>query len=361
MKTVLLTLGRLPKCLDLARGFAAIGWRVIVAEPFAWHLTGSSNAVTRSHVVTAPAVDRAAYLAELRVIIAAEQVSLVVPVSEETMHVAFLDVGVPVFTMPPEKLLALHSKQGFVAAAEAYGLRVPTTEPLAAGVAAYDTIVKPVFSCSGRGMRLVRRGSSLPDPDQAHPAVMQRFVRGQEISTCSIAHEGRALATVVYRGGIMAGSVAVSFERIEPSPALAAWIDRFIAGCGHSGFISFDLIIDADGLPWGIECNPRATSGLHFMEAASVAAAILDPTAPVRLRPERRMQQFYSCLTAFFGFRNIPAILRTLVGTRDVTWSARDPKPFLLMTFTTWKIIWMALRQGVPMGKVATRDVGWYD
>ncbi len=364
--TVLLTLGRLPKALDIARGFAALGWRVIVAEPFRWHLTGSSNTVARSYVVRAPAVDHARYLDDLALIIAAEKVSLVVPVSEETMHVAFLAArlgpDVRVFTVAPEAVLGLHSKQGFVAAAGAYGLRVPTTRRLdAGGTADRDVIVKPVFSCSGRGVRRIRRGEALPEPDPAHPAIIQDFIEGQEVSTCSIAHQGRALATVVYRGGIMSGSVAVSFERIDPSPALVDWIDRFIAGCGHSGFISFDLILDKDGVPYGIECNPRATSGVHFLDPASVAAAILDPAAAIRFRPERELQQFYSCLTAFFGFRDLGRILRTLGRARDVTWSLRDPKPFLLMTFTTWKIIWMAMRQGVPFGQVATLDVGWYD
>ena len=37
---LLLTLGRLPKALDVARGFADLGWRVVVAEPFKRHLAG---------------------------------------------------------------------------------------------------------------------------------------------------------------------------------------------------------------------------------------------------------------------------------------------------------------------------------
>ena len=52
---LLLTLGRLPKALDVARGFADLGWRVVVAEPFKRHLAGASRAVAQSHRVTAPA------------------------------------------------------------------------------------------------------------------------------------------------------------------------------------------------------------------------------------------------------------------------------------------------------------------
>ena len=95
MSNVLLTLGRLPKALDLARGFAAAGCRVVVAEPFGWHLTGVSRHVARTHRVPPPSQGRERYLDALAAIVAREKVELVVPVSEETMHVAFLPPRLP--------------------------------------------------------------------------------------------------------------------------------------------------------------------------------------------------------------------------------------------------------------------------
>ena len=44
-KTVLLTLGRLPKALELARALHDEGARVIVAEPFGAHVCKVSRAV----------------------------------------------------------------------------------------------------------------------------------------------------------------------------------------------------------------------------------------------------------------------------------------------------------------------------
>ena len=61
-RTVLLTLGRLPKALELARALHAAGCRVVVAEPFRRHLTGASRQVARSVQVTSPVIDREAYL-----------------------------------------------------------------------------------------------------------------------------------------------------------------------------------------------------------------------------------------------------------------------------------------------------------
>jgi hypothetical protein len=362
---LLLTLGRLPKALDVARGFADLGWRVVVAEPFKRHLAGASRAVAQSHRVTAPADDKQAYLADLRRVIAQEKIDLVVPVSEETMHVAFLRDGLPtttrLFTMPPENLLRLHNKHGFAQQAVAWGLAVPETHALgdpAAEVLVQSgpVVVKPVHSCSGRGVRLLPAGTALSAPDPAVPTIVQRCVMGAEYSSCSIAHEGRVSSTVIYRAAQKSGSVAVAFERVEhPAIADAQW----------TGFIAFDIIVDEAGHPWGIECNPRTTSGLHFWQREDIARAVVEPGFIPRYRPEARLQQFYSALTEtqMSLFRRGPfrENLRQLFSTRDVTWDRRDPMPFLTMTATSWPIIRMAMARGVPFGEVATLDVGWYD
>lgn len=117
-KTVLLTLGRLPVALDIARSFHASGWRVLIADPWPMHLARMSRAVARCFRVTSPVEDSERYLAELRLIVADNEVSLVVPVSEESMHVATLadasDFDATVFCMPQAHMLALHDKFRFI-------------------------------------------------------------------------------------------------------------------------------------------------------------------------------------------------------------------------------------------------------
>lgn len=369
---LLLTLGRLPKGLDLARGFAEIGWRVFVAEPFKRHLAGMSRSIVRSHRVTAPADDAAHYLEDLSRIVATERIDLVLPVSEETPHVAFLHGRLPeattLFTMPPDAVLRLHDKLGFVRRAASWELSAPEThvlgDPAAAALArSGPVVIKPMLSCSGRGVRILAAGADLPPPDPGTPAIVQRFVAGDEYSSCSIAHDGRISSTVVYRAVQKSGSVAVSFERVEHA-AIEAWIRRFVAAERWTGFVAFDIMVDGAGIPWGIECNPRATSGLHFWRRDEIARAVLDPAHAPGFRPETRLQQFYPALTetqmSLFRGGPFAVNLRRLLTTRDVTWEWRDPLPFLTMTATSWPIIRMAMARGVPFGEVATLDVGWY-
>lgn len=371
--TVLLTLGRLPKALDLARGFARIGWRVVVAEPFARHLTGASRDVDASVAVPPPSAGKGAYLEALATVVRRERVSLVVPVSEETLHVAHLPPSLPhgvrVLTMPPELVLRLHHKASFIAYAAAQNLDVPESALLGtpaalALVRAGAVVVKPVHSCAGRGVLRLPRGSALPRAEPAAPMVVQRHLGGAEFSTCTLAQDGRVRATAIYRGLQMSGSVAVAFERVA-HPAIEAWVARFVAASNWTGFISFDLIEDENGAPFAIECNPRTTSGLHFLDPAEVARAIIEPDAPgPRHRAETQLQQFWSCLTeaqAGMFQRGFRAKLRRLLTTRDVTWQARDPWPLLSMPITAWPIIRLASARRVPFGEVATLDVGWFE
>lgn len=367
--TILLTLGRLPKGLDVARSFAAAGCRVVVAEPFTRHLVGASRAVAKSVVVRAPSGGKRGYLEDLARVVREEGVDWVIPISEETMHVTFLRDLVPdhvtIFTVPAERLLPLYDKHGFTRLCAEYGVRAPETfmlgTPEAVALAARcKVVVKPIHSCAGRGVRILEAGAPLPADNV--PCVVQRFVEGNIFSSCAIARKGRILGNILYRGAMFQGSVAILFERLEDA-RLTEWITRFVAASGHTGFISFDMIQDAAGEVWGIECNPRTTSGIHFFDNPTIARAVLENT-PATPRAERRLQQFYSVLTALSGVmfrRGYFAVLRELLGTKDVTFEARDPMPALTMIWTTWPILRLAMQRKAPFGEVATLDVGWFE
>lgn len=374
MKNVLLTLGRLPKCLDLVRALSLAGCRVVIAEPFGWHPCRVSRHVSNSCRVTAPNVDRERYLQELAAIIARERIDLVVPVSEEIMHVAALQplIGDPVrlFAQDRSTLLALHDKARFVERAAEQGLPVPETHPLggreAAELAARDeVIVKFIYSCAGAGMKLVPQGATLPDPVPGRPAVVQRRIEGREVSTFSIADQGRVIVTAVYEGTVRSGTTAVAMRRLDHEPAVTRWIEQFVGGIGFNGFVSFDFIIDDTGDAYAIECNPRVSSGIHFLEPTTLAAAILDPagTKAVAFRETTRLQQFYTCLTetqrAVFRWREFRTNLAHLLRSRDVMWNLDDPLPFLLMTPLSFEILRRVIVQGMSFGEAAVIDIDW--
>lgn len=374
-KTVLLTLGRLPKGLELARALAGAGCRVIVAEPFGWHLSKPSRAVARSYRVTAPNTDEAAYQRELLDIVSRERIDLIVPVSEEALHAArivpHLPEGVQFYGPDHEGLVSLHDKKRFNADARAAGLRAPETvsgnSPEADRfVARHDYVVKPVDGCSGEGLRLCRKGDPLRAEDRRDGVILQQRIFGREISSQTISHEGRVLGTVLYEGLVHSGTVSCCFRRVDDVPAAEDWIAAYVRHRQHSGFIAFDFIVDAEGQPWPLECNPRLTSGLHFMNPDDVASCVLGapPEHKVRLKPQRQFQEGHTTLTeaygAFFRPREFLRRLGHMARSKDVLFTLRDPLPFFLMTPMSWPILRQVMFEGESFGTAATRDIVWH-
>ena len=372
-KTVLLTIGRLPKALDFARSFHMAGWRVLVAEPFKSHLTGVSNCVAQSFTVPPPCDGKQAYLEVLAKIVTEQRIDLVLPLSEETLHVAHLRTLLPenvqVYAPPPVMLLTLHDKAAFIALAQQHGLPVPETAMLGTTAARelaahYDYVIKPVYSCSGRGVSLHKAGDALSSDKAAERAIVQQQLSGAQYSTFAIAHKGQVAINVTYRGTIMSGSVAVAFERVEIA-TITHWVTDFVAAIGHNGFISFDFFVDEDGVARAIECNPRVTSGVHLIETEDLAPAILSHfPISMRLKPVTKMMQFYPTLTevqaSMFGPKFVGNV-RKMLSSRDVTWSKNDPTPFITMPITAFTIIAKSIQQQKSFGEVSTADISWFE
>lgn len=373
-KTVLLTLGRLPKALELARALDQAGTRVIVADPFGLHVCRASRSVSRSIRVPAPNADPAAYLDAVEAIVRQEGVDIVVPVSEEALHAASLYGRLPASTAlygPPQEALArLHDKLAFNRAADAIGLTVPETHdgPTQAAVAlaeAQDYIVKPAHGCSGIGVSLRRRGDPLTPADRQPGMLVQARLPGRHVSSFSVTRDGEVLATALYQGRIYSGTVSVSFERVDDCPAAASWIRRFVEAERYTGFISFDFIEDAQGVPNAIECNPRLTSGVHFLDPAGLAQAVLNlPEArPIAMRRVRAFQEGHTALLEVYGamfrprefFRRLKAFLTS----QDVLFRINDPLPFFLFTPMSWPVLRQAMFEKISLGEAATRDIIW--
>lgn len=372
--TVLLTIGRMPKGLDLARGFRAAGARVLVADPFAWHVSRLSRDVDRSFQVRAPRDDRDGFLTDLAEICQRERVDVVVPVSEEAIHVVGVADRLPAHTRlyaaPAAVVRALHDKAAFNDRSAALGLPVPRTAMLGTDAARalandVDVVLKPQWSCGGMGIVFVDRGHALP-PAGHEPTLVQQRIRGPHRSSFTVAVHGVPVATSVYKGNVFSGTVACAFERDDASPQVAAWADTFVRQTGHHGFLSLDFILDDEGTPYAIECNPRVTSGVHVFDTRAIAEVVLhertDGVIPFRTRT--RFQHFYATLMEAEGrlFTGRPSReqFHALATSRDVVWSWRDPLPFLLMTPASWPILKLALFDKVPMSEGATRDVAWF-
>ena len=374
-RTALLTVGRFPAALTLARGLHQHGVRVIVADPMKRQLCSVSRSVAKTHQVAPPNTDIAGWERDILAIIERENVTDLIPTSEEVCHVANLAPRLPETTRyvgpSTEWIAQWHDKLQFVNYAISRGVTAPSVFTTADGEARSlirqtECVLKPRRGCSGTEVSFIPQGSTLPPPSQN--MLLQRRVQGNHLYTLSWVDAGEVKATASYRGSTHSGTVAVGFQSAPTPFSVKQWIERFVADTNVTGFLSFDFILDRSGIPWGIECNPRLSSGVHFISETWLGAAVMGEAAEAAsISPAgKRVQWSYSTLTEAYKhlFRfQIPELfrcLRDLFVSRDAVWSWRDPLPYILMTPLCWEFIWRSIRERMPMGDASQCDIAWH-
>ncbi|KAF8453830.1 hypothetical protein BGX38DRAFT_1249591 [Terfezia claveryi] len=373
---ILLTNGRFPVSIDLARQFTRAGHSVYVVDPMHYHVCRFSNSVRKSWRVPTPHVDGRGYVeGVLRVMeeverkgAGAREEDLVVPMHEEIFYLAeacwfggFVgkekrldeeeeEEEVPkddaqrqpetsdsephslnstslsalrtrLLAPPFPTLIMLHNKHTFSLFLRSLRLDHPLFRlipskshllPLLDGTSALHPTnprasfaLKPVF---GRACSNVYHLHPLPDnpahekanqkcldeidinPDNHYLA--QEWVEGERFCTYAVVRMGKVLALGVYPvRDTIDGSSCVYFEAVE-NPRVKAYVERVVEGLGDVGGVGWQIALDIvvetrpGGRVMAIECNPRATSGIHlFSGTARLAEAIASCANQIREQP----------------------------------------------------------------------------
>lgn len=378
-RTVLLTGGRAPYTLELARVLADDGCDVHVAESVDVHLTRLSRTACH-HRVPPPRQEPAAFIEALVALIRETGAELLLPTCEEVFWVARgRDVLSEHCVVPVPELATLrdvHHKGAFIRVAAEAGLPVPdtrvaTTEGgLREAVAALgDVVIKPAWSRFAT--RVVRRPEPRDlarlEPGRDAPLVVQQWLDGPEWCSWSLAREGRLIAHACYAPRFTANAAAVAFTHVD-QPRIREHAARFAEATQWTGFLAFDWREhQGDVLP--IECNPRGTSGIHLLAGqpgfADALRSLVDPPHErdrVEPAPGTRAQVALAMLLYGHhkpGPHGGESWWRTLRRSRDVLWRRDDPLPLLLGMASYVGIAGTALRRGVGMLEASTWDIQW--
>lgn len=400
-RRILLTGGRAPATLELARLLRAAGHTVFAAESAPYHLCRASRAVARSFAVPAPAFDPAGFAGALARIADECRIDAIIPTCEEIFHVSRelgrFDGLCEVLAAPLDQLDRLHHKGAFIRLAEAAGLPVPPTAiveapdgwlPLLAdGAFADGLVLKPAYSRFASNVIMVepREGRLSPSVREAvirtlaeagggvssaRPWIAQKLLRGEEWCTYGVAHQGALTAFAAYRIRFRAGRGASIHFAAEAQPALADWVARFVRHARFTGQIAFDFMAEPGGAIYPLECNPRATSGIHlFRPADGLAEALL---APARLvasgavaTPAPGAGAMLSPAMLTYGLaqavreRRMREWLRAFAGSRDAVYRRGDAGPAAeQLRLFAW-LRRTARGRGVTLQEASTIDIEW--
>lgn len=378
---ILLTGGRSPAALELARLLWRAGHPVVMAESVGWHLSRGSRAIARQVVLPAPAQAPAAYVDALEALLRRERIDLLVPNGEEIFYIAAalekLTAVCPVLCPPLESLLPMHDKGRFAELVRGHGLLAPASVRVQdrkmleqaltqAWQEGRQVVAKPVFSRFAA--RVVVDPRHMADvaavtPSPEDPWLVQDLVRGRHLCTYGLARAGRLVAHSAYATRYTLGIGASVHFVADPDPALRQWVAQLVAAEQWTGQIAFDLIADDGGQLWAIECNPRMTSGFHLLahQPDLVAAVLGQETADIDAQGAPPAMLGTSMLLA------LPGALRSGLGwrawwrdyrsARDVGADFGDPLPMVASRFL-WmaSVVWRARRLGLTAQQAATVD-----
>lgn len=377
---VLITGARAPAALDLARAFRAAGHRVHVADCTPCWTARLSRTPSAVHTYASPVHDPEAFATDIADLLARLKPTLIVPVCEEVFHLAALAerlsaLAQVLFAPSSRTLLALHSKRLFARVCAEIGLPVPETWALndptdLAGLPPASTLVfKPEYSRFGVEALIQ------PPPERVaaitispqRPWVAQRCVAGTEMSFYAVARGGRLAAFSAYgstwreRGGASYAFAAPDAQAADALRALARVLASEIVRDGQFGC---DVIFDAKGRPWLLECNPRANSGVHlFARDPALARAFHGDGSYVE--PQGPPFLYLAPAFALFG---LPAALRARRFTewktlsrdgRDVIGAPGDRLPLVGALVDSLAFALGAMVSGRRLAAAMTADIEW--
>ena len=389
MKRILITGARAPVSIDLSRRFHAAGHKVLLCDSVRFPIGRFTNQRHSSHRVPSPRYDTAGFIFELNRIIDEHQIDLVIPTSEECFYLSAYreDLHCPCLIESLQLLESLHNKFTFSQTYENEFASAPRTDllPTTNDLHMYmpqseNFVFKPVYSRFA-DLALVGPSKSKLSQLNFEPAqawVAQEKVEGTEVSSFSLANKGRLLAhssyTTPYRAGQGAG---IFFEPLENMDILN-YVEAFLRQTNFTGQIGFDFIIDSEDQPWVIECNPRATSGIHLFAPDSnlceAYLSVLDaPTATddprrdeyadyVPMQPDVRMigaaMPFWGGLQSILR-RQPLKFIRDFRSAKDVLTDKNDRQPLFYLPLTMAELGFNAVRKLHSLQAASTDDMEW--
>jgi hypothetical protein len=373
-EAVMVTGARAPVALHWAWALRSAGRRVFLADCLRWPI-GRGPAFSDGYLRHAPPRhDLQGFLRDLLAHCGRHRIGLIVPTCEEVFWLGQIAgdlaaAGIRVFAPDMSTLARVHDKGAFIDLCHTFWPHLPVTRRLTSRAAVEALgqtgalVLKPAFSRFAT-RTLVR---PLPDdltrvrPTPSDPWVAQSFLTGREVCAFAVAVQGKVTALSVYHPLYRAGKGAgIYFQPVDPAPALR-FVGAFARATGWTGQVSFDLIETADGLA-PIECNPRATSGLHLLRDPLAICAAMQGGGPVLVQADARPQ----CLRLAMGLyaawpnRRRMADFRADLARADEALDWGDTRVGLgSQVRAVAEVATLALLRGQGLQAAATADIEW--
>lgn len=376
-QNILITGCRMFFALELARAFSRAGHTVYVADSVWPHLCYVSNAVKKSFIIPSPRFDFEKFQNRLKQIIQDYEINMVVPVFEDVLYLAKAIPHLPqncrYFCSSLDTLEKLYDKWHFYEEQEKLDILSPATvliqtnEDLQKLDRSKEYALKACYSRGSFSLKKISPHQKLPQIsiDKKNPWIAQEWIEGKKYCSYSICHEGKVVAHAVYACKINSSDYCLSFEAIRHEK-IEIWVKNIVTLMNLTGQISFDFIEDGSGQLFAIECNPRATSGVHlFAEDPRLSHYFLQQQnmpmgePPLGFGRKLGFGMLLYARTQKEENQSIWDVFKKMLKIPDVVFCKHDLKPFLLQVPIYASTLFRCIKYRVPLRLAFFHDAIW--
>ncbi|PCI78055.1 hypothetical protein COB21_01835 [Candidatus Aerophobetes bacterium] len=376
-KNILLSGTRHSFALDLARLLSKADHTVFSVETTKHHPSAYSNAIERNFVISKPRVDINQYIQDLVSIIIQHKIDLFIPLFEEILfiseHKDYFPQTCTLFFPDFDVLDSLNNKWLFNQKLLAYNITAPKSKyiqkdsELSKAPLSCPYILKPCYSRAAQNIYRLTPTSPIPKihVSLSHPWIAQETIEGEKFCSYTICHAGKIHAHVTYPVTFaLDNSSCVRFTSIHHK-AIEAWVKNFVELEKFSGQIAFDFIETSDGTLYPIECNPRATSGLHlFTENDHIDQAFLGENKEI-IRPLQGISKQIAAgmllvmVSKKHRSQSFLHVFKNFMVTKDVIFNSSDLKPFLYQPYLFLSYLLQSAKERKSIANWFIQDSNW--
>jgi hypothetical protein len=356
---VMITCPRAPVTIEWIRVFTRANIEVILVDSLNYPIA-RYFANTKYVKVASPKLDYTQYKRDMTILL--EDVDWVIPNCEDIFYLTKVREEIvcdTFFFMPDTELLyTLHHKYDFFKYINEY-VKSPHTQ-LINDKSEIDfsthSILKPVFSRFGQNVIREVNKENIKEMvcSSLYPWVQQQKIEGKPICNYALMHEGKLIAHVAYRPKYLLNDSAATYFEPYKDKRLDNFVTTFAQDTGYTGQVAFDFIDDGIDL-YILECNPRATSGLHLLSDGLI---FKENTFTYTKRESAVNYRVGTTLYTLFGMKALwKGEFKTLHHDYKKAKDVLEGIPFYAQFLSFYEMLYRAIKYKKPLTQASTFDI----
>jgi glutathione synthase/RimK-type ligase-like ATP-grasp enzyme len=273
---ILITCPRAPVALEWGRILQESNHSITFVDSLQFPL--STNLKGSSYIkISSPKENFNQYKSQIESLVSNHDITI--PTCEDIFYVSQVfqssNLRKKIFIPDHKLLMDLHNKFHFAQYMNKY-VEIPKTKQIySVKEINYKektkTILKPVYSRFGLDVIRNISKESIKDINisNQYPWVQQEYINGTYLCNFAIIQNGKIIDHIVYEPKYLFNNSASTYFRKVINFHCEKFIEQFAKDTQYTGQIAFDFIENEQGL-YVIECNPRATSGIHLMKGLNL-------------------------------------------------------------------------------------------